>query len=157
MPDDGAVNQSVAGSWLGQYFYPGGVAGSNFEAVFVQSGSAIEGNILDAGGLGEARAAGSFSFPRITFTKTYVSAGYEPIDYVGAMSDEGKIMLGYWRIDRGPGDAPMHGIWVMHRDGSEEKFDLQKIASEYPLDQEMENEREKTQARDHEKQPTQPG
>jgi hypothetical protein len=153
--DQGAVDHSVAGSWLGQYFYPGGIAGSNFEAVFIQVGSAIEGNILDAGGLGEARAAGSFSYPRISFRKAYVAGGYAPIDYVGAMNDEGKIMLGYWHIDRGPGEAPMHGIWVMYRDGSEEKFDLQKLASEYPLEEEMEKDRDKDRDKEREKQPTQ--
>jgi hypothetical protein len=151
--DHGGANQNIAGSWLGQYFYPGGIAGSNFEAVFVESGSAIEGNILDAGGLGEARAAGSFAFPRISFTKTYVARGYEPIDYEGTMNEVGKIVLGYWRIKHASDEGPMYGIWVMYRDGSEEKFDLQKLASEYPLEDEMRKDREK----EREKQPTQVG
>lgn len=146
MADDDTVNLSLAGSWLGQYFYPGGRPGSTFEAVFVQVASAIEGNILDAGGLGEARAVGRYIFPRVSFVKTYVRPGYKSIDYRGSISAKGDIVLGYWYIYRDPDQAPLHGVWVMHRNGSEEQFDLQKLATEYPLDEEMRKDREEQEA-----------
>jgi hypothetical protein len=44
---------TVNGSWFGNYYYASGSTPLGFEAVFVQSGSAISGNILDLTRLGQ--------------------------------------------------------------------------------------------------------
>jgi hypothetical protein len=62
-------NRSVAGNWLGNYYYNSSAQAFGFEAVFIESGGAIQGSILDDGYLGEAQVSGTFTAPSLAFTK----------------------------------------------------------------------------------------
>lgn len=108
---------SVQGSWLGNYYYDGGAQlPCSFEAVFVESGGRVDGSILDDGRLGEAQVSGSFSYPSLTFTKSYYNSTLTPVRYDGVMSEEGKKLSGRWHIS---GDC--HGTWHAWRSDCEEE------------------------------------
>lgn len=102
--------QSVSGTWLGNYYYSGVGQSCGFEVVFAQSGSAIEGSILDDGALGEAHLTGSCVNSELTFCKIYNSKARNPVYYRGVLSEDGKSIAGTWRID-----ARVHGSWKAWR------------------------------------------
>ena len=119
-------NHSIAGSWMGQYFYLGEQDGSAFEVVFVEIGSGlkkrVEGSVLDNCNLGEAMVSGSFTYPSLQFIKTYISMRIDPVEYRGTMNEDGTVIAGNWYIrprDRDSGSTM--GTWIATRgDGGEE-------------------------------------
>jgi hypothetical protein len=102
----GQSDHTVTGTWLGNYYYSRTADAHGFEAVFVQSGTQIEGSILDDGQLGEAHVAGSFSGSQLQFCKIYNSKARNPVKYEGTLSEDGKSIVGHWKIS---GDC--HGSW----------------------------------------------
>lgn len=118
-------SHSVQGSWRGRYFYPGSSEAQGFEAVFVDAGGILDGNILDDGKLGEADVTGKFFFPHIKFTKTYRTGTKHSVFYEGTMSEDGKTLMGRWVVPGGGvkgGD--FKGTWTAKRyeDGEDLKF-----------------------------------
>ncbi len=112
--------QSIAGNWRGHYAYhqvPD--AGSSFSATFRDEENVLSGTVVDDFWPGEARLLGSFSFPTVSFTKTYVIGGLAPITYKGTMSGDGKALNGTWSIaERG---HEYRGSWTAHRLDDENK------------------------------------
>ena len=122
---------SISGSWFGNYYYASGSTPSGFEAVFVQSGSAISGNILDLARLGEATVTGTFLSQKLDFTKVYYKGGHSPVVYRGSMSSDGKTISGTWEI------APIsRGSWIAWR--VEEKEDLSELTTDGDVEAEKE-------------------
>ena len=118
-------NHSIAGNWLGQYFYSDGRTGSTFEAVFVEIGIHVEGSILDDNHLGEALVAGTFNYPELKFTKKYMSSRLNPVTYLGTMNGDGTMITGTWWIKAGSeGHDSASGTWIARRDGSNADFDF---------------------------------
>ncbi len=116
----GGVSHSVQGSWLGRYFYKTRGDAYGFEAVFVDINGRVEGNILDDSTLGEALVVGSFGYPSIEFTKTYLrKSGTSPLKYRGSMSEDGKMLSGTWS------SGLVSGTWLAVRtnDTDELKFE----------------------------------
>lgn len=105
-----ASNHNVSGTWLGNYYYAKAGSASGFEAVFVQSGTALEGSILDDCVLGEAHVSGSFAGNELTFCKIYNSKAREPVYYQGTLAEDGKSIAGTWRINK-----DCHGAWKAWR------------------------------------------
>ncbi len=105
-----ASNHNVSGSWLGNYYYANVGSASGFEAVFVQSGTALEGSILDDSALGEAHVSGSFAGNELTFCKIYNSKARDPVYYQGTLAEDGKSIFGTWRIN-----ANCNGAWKAWR------------------------------------------
>lgn len=70
---DGGADLSVAGGWLGTYFYSGRLSRQEpvrFEATFtVRSDGSFMGKILDDSDLGEAGVSGTQSALIVKFTK----------------------------------------------------------------------------------------
>lgn len=130
-------NHSIAGSWMGQYFYLGQQNGSAFEVVFVEIGSGfekrIEGSVLDNCNLGEAMVSGTFTYPSLQFTKTYIGKRLDPVEYRGTMNEEGTVLSGNWYIrPSGKGSGAAMGTWIATRgDGGEEfTFDIDQTKDE---------------------------
>lgn len=115
-------SHSIQGSWRGRYYYPGVSEAHGFEAVFIDVDGIIEGNILDDGGLGEATVGGKFSFPLIKFVKVYQTGAHHAVHYQGTMSEDGKTLMGRWKI---AGD--ISGTWTAKRyeDGEDLKFETE--------------------------------
>jgi hypothetical protein len=96
---------SVAGGWLGTYYFDDGDEPCRFEATFYESDreGGFRGRILDDGELGEANAEGEQVALTVSFTKAYVrppdGRGSYPIYYRGEMSEDGKRIAGDWRLD----------------------------------------------------------
>jgi hypothetical protein len=91
-------NHSIAGSWMGQYFYLGQQSGSAFEVVFVEIGSRVEGSVLDNCKLGEALVSGTFTYPSLQFIKYTLSVRIDPVEYRGTMNEDGTVLSGNWYI-----------------------------------------------------------
>ncbi|WP_096588134.1 hypothetical protein [Calothrix sp. NIES-2098] len=96
------------GTWLGTYWQQG--VPSRFEAVFVQSGSALSGSILDDNYLGEAQITGEVHGRNVRFTKRYLITSPAPINYIGTLSENEDYIKGQWNI--GP---RFSGPWEAHR------------------------------------------
>lgn len=104
----------VNGTWLGTYWQE--ETPSRFEAVFVQSGNAISGSILDDNYLGEAQISGEVVGRKISFTKRYLITSPAPIKYTGTLSENEDYIQGRWNIGRhysGPWEARRSGDNLM--------------------------------------------
>jgi hypothetical protein len=123
---------NVTGSWLGNYYYSSVSSATGFEAVFAQSGTAIEGSILDDGALGEAHLTGSCASGELTFCKIYNSKARDPVYYRGVLSEDGKSITGTWRIN-----AQVNGAWKAWRQDDEQ------LPETMERDDEVEHETEK--------------
>lgn len=126
-----ASENNVTGSWLGNYYYSDLSSATGFEAVFAQSGTAIEGSILDDGALGEAHLTGSCASGELTFCKIYNSKAREPVYYRGVLAEDGKSINGTWRIN-----AACHGFWKAWR------MDDEQLPETLERDDEIEQEKE---------------
>lgn len=115
------ANHGISGTWRGHYSYakmPD--EGSGFDAVLEEEGGFLSGHIHDDFFLGEAVVSGSFSFPTLQFTKTYVQSSPYPVQYNGTMTEDGKTIGGKWSIvDEERGEN--HGSWTAYRTDQEEK------------------------------------
>ncbi len=112
---------------MGQYFYLGQQNGSAFEVVFVEIGGhaqgLIEGSVLDNCNLGEAMVTGSFTYPSLQFTKTYINNRLDPVEYRGHMNEEGTEIKGNWYIrPRSQSSGAAMGTWIATRGDSGEEF-----------------------------------
>lgn len=115
----------IDGGWLGTYYYApeDGEEPVRFEAQFASgSNGRFRGTIIDDGHMGDATAVGRQQGRRVEFVKTYnqklVGFATAPINYEGAISEDGKTMNGVWRLKaRGFGVAShvMTGTWDAHR------------------------------------------
>lgn len=127
-------NRSISGEWFGNYYYAGTSEPNGFEAVFIESSGAVEGNILDDGRLGEARVVGTYSAPALSFTKIYRAT--PAVKYVGTLSDDGNMVSGTWSID-----PRCYGTWAAFRNTEDE--DNEKLDTERRLDVDIEQEAER--------------
>ncbi|MDM9381286.1 hypothetical protein QUB80_11280 [Chlorogloeopsis sp. ULAP01] len=100
----------LSGTWLGTYWQEG--IPTRFEAVLVQSGNSLSGNILDDNFLGEAQLHGEVIGRRISFTKSYLTTSPDPVKYVGTISEDENYMQGEWRISK-----HYSGSWEARRSG----------------------------------------
>jgi frataxin-like iron-binding protein CyaY len=98
------------GTWLGTYWQQG--VASRFEAVFVQSGNALSGSILDDNYLGEAQITGEVIGRSVSFTKRYLITSPAPIHYIGTVSENEDYIQGKWNIGR-----RFSGKWEARRSG----------------------------------------
>lgn len=122
---------NLSGNWYGNYYYANSETAYGFETVFIEEGGHVTGNILDLGVKGEANVTGTFSYPRLSFTKIYYSKASNPVKYEGTMSSDGKTLSGKWEI------PPMaKGGWMAWR--VEEKEDLDSLDTETDSDLEAE-------------------
>lgn len=115
------TSYSIQGNWQGRYFYKTRAEAFAFEAVFIEINGRVEGNILDAGRLGEAVVAGTFGYPSLEFTKRYYQETRGgPVRYRGTMSEDGKMLSGTWQLASGTA-----GTWLAVRtdDIEELKFE----------------------------------
>jgi hypothetical protein len=139
-------NQSVQGEWLGNYYYAGQGQAFGFQAVFVQSGSSVEGNILDNGQLGEAKVFGSFAYPNLSFTKTY-HAGRTPVEYRGTLNEEGDCLSGTWSIviptQTGGKVTASNGTWSAWRNLEDEEEEIRERETQQDFDVEEQEEVER--------------
>ncbi|HVK03198.1 MAG TPA: hypothetical protein VM490_06965 [Armatimonadaceae bacterium] len=105
----GADIPSVAGGWLGTYYYDDRTRMPvRFEATLRLEGEAgrggrFGGTILDDGDLGEASVhKGVQDGLVVRFTKVYEHAnvwqGVVPVRYQGTLSEDGKRMTGNWQL-----------------------------------------------------------
>lgn len=127
-------NRSISGEWFGNYYYAGTSEPNGFEAVFIESSGAVEGNILDDGRLGEAQVIGTYSAPSLSFTKVYRAT--EPVKYVGTLSEDGNMVSGTWSIN-----PNCYGTWAAWRNNEDEDDD--KLDTERQLDLDIEQELER--------------
>ena len=130
-------NHSVAGGWLGTYYYRGLQAGMppvRFEAAFQTAAEGkFAGTILDDGVGGEARATGVQTGLEVAFTKVYLArrrSYAQPVEYEGALSGDGKTMRGTWWIRESRGFAEARGVWEARRLWSVESREEQEVAAE---------------------------
>jgi len=108
---------SIAGGWLGTYYYDSHREPSRFEATFSPLGAdgRFAGRILDDSLLGEASANNGVQTGRsISFVKVYIrpprSHITAPVYYEGTLSEDGKTMAGTWRLTQST-----HGTWEARR------------------------------------------
>lgn len=127
--DGAATAHSVAGGWLGTYYYRGREANQppcRFEATFREMAERdrFDGTILDDGPLGEADVDKGLQQGRhVRFTKVYregdLRTGIAPVRYVGTLSEDGKLMHGTWSLAvlRGPTGRRVtaSGVWEARR------------------------------------------
>lgn len=116
-------NRSIAGEWLGNYYYSNSGQSFGFEAVFIETNGDVQGNILDDGHLGEARITGTYSCPQLNFTKIYRHT--EPVKYEGTLSDDGNCLTGKWHINEA-----CHGSWTAYRQSEDEDEDIIDVEQE---------------------------
>ena len=132
------TSPSLSGSWRGHYSYATGGESFGFEVVFIEDHGIVEGNILDDGRLGEAGVAGTFTYPKLEFTKCYYSKSIPPIKYQGTMSSDGNTLAGTWRhmavlpqIQKIPNGIlfkiPTSGTWVAKRYTDAKELDLETL------------------------------
>ncbi len=100
----------LSGTWLGTYWQQG--IPTRFEAVLIQTGNSLSGNILDDSFLGEAHLNGEAIGRRISFTKRYLTTSRTPVKYNGIIFEDENYMRGEWKIDK------LHfGPWEARRSG----------------------------------------
>ncbi len=131
---EGGFNHTVAGGWLGSYYYdrdaqPPTRFEATFDAVTTTTG-AFRGAILDDGPLGEAVVGDGVQTGRaISFVKTFTKPprGYvvPPVQYTGEMSEDGRMMTGTWEVaESGRGrrgrKSVVRGLWEARRTWSAE-------------------------------------
>jgi hypothetical protein len=129
-------NRSISGEWLGIYYYSGTSQPNGFQAVFIESSGAVEGNILDDGRLGEAQVTGTYAAPSVRFTKIYRAT--DPVKYIGTLSDDGNSISGTWQIN-----AACFGTWSAWRNAEDEDDDKLQREDDMSFDVEEETEKEK--------------
>ncbi|OUL31241.1 hypothetical protein BV372_20530 [Nostoc sp. T09] len=114
------------GAWLGTYWQQG--VPSRFEAVFVQSGNALSGSILDDNYLGEAQISGEVKGRSISFTKRYLITSPAAIKYIGTLSENDDYIQGQWKIGR-----RNFGRWEARRSGEDLMAELKaRIQQQIP-------------------------
>ncbi len=86
---------NLSGTWLGTYCQDN--QPTRLEASLIHSGNSLSGNILDDSWLGEAQIASEVVGKHLQFTKQYLSARSETIDYSGTIDDD-DTMQGIWTI-----------------------------------------------------------
>jgi len=124
MSGSNSANHSIAGSWIGQYFYFGVTEGGSFEAVFIEIGSHLEGSILDDNNLGEAMVTGNFTYPDLRFSKKYFKTGLDPVEYAGSMNADGTVISGnWWILPSGAAGGAGLGSWIARRAGGQEDLE----------------------------------
>lgn len=117
-----AKEHGITGNWRGHYTYRDDPDdGSNFDAILVENNGDLKGNIRDEGILGEAVVSGTFTYPQVTFVKTYYTPGMDPVHYTGTMDGDGKTISGRWQILARAGRPGRNGTWMAHRTDQEEK------------------------------------
>ena len=150
---DGGAEMSVAGGWLGTYYYGGRLSWQEpvrFEASFdARSDGSFTGKILDDSDLGEAGVSGSQSALIVKFTKEYYRppmwSDTAPIDYHGVLSEDGKKITGRWtmsvrrgkqRTSRLSGEGEARRMWHVDESHSEES-DEEFMSAVSPATREM--------------------
>ncbi len=133
----GRAAGGVGGGWLGTYAYKGVLQAQppvRFEATLTEPDGEgrFQGTILDDKGAREASVAGGQSGCGVRFSKRYKRRGQSPVFYEGTLADDGRTMVGTWRI----ADAA-HGVWDARRLWAESESDEAEQESE-----EREEERE---------------
>jgi hypothetical protein len=123
---------SIAGGWLGTYYYDSYSEPTRFEASFSAMGRdwRFGGRILDDGPLGDANAInGAQTGQKVSFVKVYVRppGGHitVPVYYEGQLSEDGKTMSGTWRLS-----LSTTGTWEARRLWFEEAEEAMQPESE---------------------------
>ena len=125
----GADIPSVAGGWLGTYYYEDRTQMPvRFEATLRLEGDLAKGRfggtILDDNYLGEADVRKGVQDGRfVRFTKVYLHAnardGVYPVRYQGTLSEDGKVMTGNWQLSELRGGVGrrvrVQGTWEARR------------------------------------------
>jgi hypothetical protein len=108
--------EDLSGGWLGTYWYQGGRSPCRFEATLAHATRTgrLSGTVQDDGWLGMASVSGSAAGTAVAFTKVYQDPLLEPIEYEGAVAEDGRSMAGTWAISP-HGRVTMRGTWEMHR------------------------------------------
>lgn len=127
----GEMHPTLTGSWQGRYTYENQREECGFEAVFIEQDGAVQGSILDSGRLGEAIVTGSFTYPNLSFQKSYYNSSLKKVVYDGTMSADGKKLTGRWSIG-----TVLSGKWFASRQDEEEL--LEKIITEEDNQEELE-------------------
>ncbi|MBC7805881.1 MAG: hypothetical protein H7145_06995 [Akkermansiaceae bacterium] len=105
-------SHSVAGGWLGAYYYESRTRTPvRFEATFARltgeqgSGERFGGSILDdEGGSGSAVVSHGVqqeNFVRFVKVPNPPAPGLFPANYVGTLSEDGRVITGHWKITLG--------------------------------------------------------
>ena len=113
----------LSGNWLGTYWQQGNQ--TRFEAIIIQAGNTLSGNILDDNYLGEATFNGEAIGRKISFTKRYIISSQHLIYYVGIVSEDEDFIQGEWHID-----IFNFGLWEAHRNTEDLMLDLKNRLSE---------------------------
>ncbi len=104
------TSQSVAGGWLGAYYFESRTRTPvRFEASFVRlpdpegdGGGRFGGSLLDdEGGSGSAVVSHGVqqgSFVRFIKVPNPPAPGLFPANYVGTLSEDGRVLTGHWKI-----------------------------------------------------------
>ena len=142
----GTTEHSVAGGWLGTYYYDRKAATepARFEATFsaMARTGRFDGKILDDSALGEARALeGQQSGDSVSFAKVYIKPprghAVAPVQYEGTLSEDGKRITGTWRLEYNHPTkrraVRMNGTWEARRLW----YDLQEEISEATPEREL--------------------
>ncbi|MFM2432886.1 MAG: hypothetical protein RLZZ511_4100 [Cyanobacteriota bacterium] len=103
------MSTDLSGTWLGTYWQADEPV--RFEASLVQGGSSLSGRVQDESALGEAQVVGDVVGRKVSFTKTYLSAGGQAVEYAGTIDESGDLIQGNWMI-RGTRYA---GTWEARR------------------------------------------
>lgn len=114
---------NISGEWLGTYWQLG--MPTRFELTLVQGSSALSGNVLDDGYLGEAQVSGQVVGRRIAFSKHYLSGTQCTVIYTGTISESEDFMQGSWQI--GLQDS---GTWEAYRHEEQLLSNLSKRVAE---------------------------
>jgi hypothetical protein len=120
------ASHSIDGNWRGHYTYaknPDG--GSGFDANFVTNGEDVSGDIMDDFWPGAAVLSGTFSFPSLKYTKSYIGQKLASVEYQGTMNDDGKTISGAWSLVEG--EKVVRGAWTAYRTDQESKLAKAKL------------------------------
>ncbi len=97
----------LSGVWHGQFSYPNIQQPAAFVASLIERNALFDGDTEEVGAAGDAAGRtltatlqGRRSEREITFLKLYDGAfdGYDAVQYVGEVSDDGSEILGRWSI-----------------------------------------------------------
>jgi hypothetical protein len=91
---------SISGEWRGRYQHDGAhPRPSEFTAFISETSGSISGTIVDDGAAGKATLTGSFSFPSVEFSKTYVKEGQSKlVEKKTEMVPKGELNLLFFKI-----------------------------------------------------------
>ena len=126
----------LTGQWNGTFAYPRSAGPATpFVAVIIESAGHVTGSIsepdLFTGAVIEAAIAGARSCLSVDFTKTYcasASGAYDnPVDYVGSLSGDGKVVTGVWSL------LDWDGTFEMIRDEAASESASKAVSEQVPL------------------------